>query len=188
MKSKINYLSLWELKELKNLYKKEEDKKVKLRLLCAIHRKNGDTIIEISEKLFLAKSTVHDYLKRFEQGSKKSLKDKSRPGKPSKLSKMQTNELKKVIQDSPKRSHFDVDYWSTSLVRIFLKEKFGEKYTLFGTRKLLKRLGFSLQKPRPMHYKGDVKEHGKFKKKFKEPSKFSRKMATKSYIWMKVHS
>ena len=137
-----------------------------MRLLCAIHRKKGDTILKISDKVVLPKSTVHDYLKRFEQGSKASLYDRSRPGKPPKLSEKQVLSLKQAIGDSPKDYGCETDYWSTSLVRGYIKKTYSKVYTMFGTRKLLKRLGFSLQKPRPIHYKGEAKEHDKYKKNF----------------------
>ena len=188
MKQKNNFLPKWSLSQLQKSYKKEKNKKVKLRLLCAIHRKKGDTILDISEKVVLAKSTVHDHLKRFENGSKALLYDGTRPGKPPKLSEKQVFSLKQAIENSPKSHGFDTDFWSTALVRCYVKEKYGKTYTMYGTRKLLKRLGFSLQKPRPIHHKGNAEKQAKYKKNSNVQSKSLKDMATKSFFWMKARS
>lgn len=188
MESNINHLPKWDLLELKKLYKSEKNEKVKLRFLCAIHRKQGKTIIEIADLLCLPKSTVGDYLARFNNSKELSfIKDKPKSGRPFKLNESNLKLLKKIIEKSPKEQNLDTDSWSTGIIRNFIKEKFDKKYTMFGTRKLLKKLGFSLQKPRPIHHLGNEDEQEKFKKNFHESLNFSKEKGTKSFFWTKHH-
>jgi len=189
MKSNKNYLPKWDLKELKKLYKSEKNEKAKLRFLCAIHRKQGKSILNISDLLCIPKSTVYDNLNRFKKSSKISaIKDKPKPGRPSKLSKKQIKDLINNIENSPKKFNLETDCWSTSLIRKHINQEFKQKYTMFGVRKLLKKLGFSLQKPRPIHYLGNKTEQEKFKKNFHELSDVSKIKDTNAFFWMKHHS
>ena len=114
--------------------------------------------------------------------------DKPRPGKPSKLTQEQIKLLNDSIEKSPKLSNLETDAWSTNLIRNFIAKQFKQRYSMFGTRKLLKRLGFSLQKPRPIHHLGNKSEQENFKKNFDEQSKFSNEKVTKYSIWTKQHS
>ena len=59
------YLQEWDLSDLKKFYKSKKNETLKLRFLCAIHRKKGNSIHQIAELVCIPKSTVHDYLKRF---------------------------------------------------------------------------------------------------------------------------
>jgi len=189
MKSNITHLPNWDLFELKKLYKSEKNEKVKLRFLCAIHRKQGKSILKIAELLCLPKSTVHDYLNRFKTETEvEKISDKLKSGRPFKLSKSNLKFLSNSIEKSPKELGYDTDAWSTGLIRIFIKEKFNKKYTMFGTRKLLKKLGFSLQKPRPIHHLGNKLEQEEFKKNFHKQLNSIKKMDIKSSFWMKPHS
>lgn len=186
MNFKNFYLSMWNLSDLEDLYRVERDRKVKLRFLCAIHRKRGDTIVSIAQKVCLPRSTVFDYLRRFESGVRDCLYDRPQPGKRPLLDESQFRHLEKVLTKSPVDVGLEVDFWSTSLVRKFIQKEFGPKYTMFGTRKLLKRLGFSLQKPRPIHHKGKEEEQTTFKKNSNELSRYSKTKATKYCFWTKA--
>lgn len=189
MVSKRNYLTKWDLARLKKLYKSEKNEKVKTRLLCAIHRKQGKSILEIADLVCIPKSTVHDYLQRFENTKNVSaIADKNRPGKPSKLTSKEIKQLVCAVEQSPKKSGLETDEWSTRLIKQHILNTFDKKYTMFGVRKLLKKLGFSLQKPRPIHHLGSLKEQSKFKKNLDGRSRFLNEKTTKYFIWMKPRS
>ena len=69
-------------KELKEIYKKEKNAKAKLRLLAALQRKTGETLDNIAFSLEKPKTTIHDWLKRFEMGNLDYLRDRKQSGKP----------------------------------------------------------------------------------------------------------
>jgi transposase len=188
MKQKKEFLPQWSVKELKRMYKGEKDQKVKMRILCAIHRKSGDTLFEITEKTQISKSTIHDHLKRFKQGSKEALFDKKRPGKPPKLSLAQRKRLDSVLLRNPKEFGYEVDVWSTKLIMNYVKKEFKKSYTFYGMCKLLRSIKYSLQKQRPIHHKGDEKEQKRFKKNLNVQPKSLKNTDIKSCFWTKVQS
>ena len=49
----FDFLPNKSIDELMNLYRQEKDSKASIRLQCAIHRKNGKSIIEISKMLII---------------------------------------------------------------------------------------------------------------------------------------
>ena len=60
------FLPRTNLDTLQKMYSAEQKAKPKLRLLCAIHRKKGESIDEIVEATNLKRTTIHDILHRFE--------------------------------------------------------------------------------------------------------------------------
>ena len=180
-----DFLPSYTLKDLEIIYRKEKNLKAKLRLLCAIHRKKNKTIMEIAEITRLPKSTVSDYLRRLKGDHFNFLYDKKNKGALPKLTKQQQKKLIKVLSQEPNKVDFPFVFWTTKLVKYYIRKEFKKEFTLHGIRKLLYRLGFTRQKPRQMHYKGNKEEQDKFKKNLDEPLKDILKTVTRSSSWTK---
>ena len=177
------YLPEYTLDELISMYRREKNAKAKIRLLCAIHRKRGLSLQEISEITLLPVSTVSDQLKRLESDLS-NLYDKGGRGPHEKLSKDEIHDLIAAISLSPTKSGYPAVLWTTKMVRHFIKERYGLEYTPHGIRKLLNRYGFVLLKPRPEHIKGNKKLHERFKKNYPESLLRICRLDMRSYIWM----
>ena len=150
--------------ELKRLYESEQKAKPKIRLLCAIHRKKGESIDEISEVTNLKRRTVHDILHRFSERGVNAKDSIKQDGRPALLTLRQRKHLVKVLERGP--PHNKTGLWSTKEVMEFIRKKYGVKYTTSHVWELLKALGFSLQRPRPRHYKHPSEDDvDRFKKK-----------------------
>ncbi|MGH2612770.1 MAG: winged helix-turn-helix domain-containing protein [Rhabdochlamydiaceae bacterium] len=159
------FLPRVDLDKLEGLYSQEERTKPKLRLLCAIHRKKGESIDEIVEATNLKKTTVHDILHRF---CNKGINGKDaikQTGRPSFLTLRQRKGLVAYLEKrGPLRNKGGL--WTTKEVREYIRKRYNVKYTHVHVWELLQVLGFSVQKPRPRHYKHSAKEEiDKFKKK-----------------------
>ena len=77
-----DFLPRVNLDELEKLYFAENKAKPKIRLLCAIHRKRGESIDEIADITNLKRRTVHAILHRFKErgiGGKDNIKQGGRP-------------------------------------------------------------------------------------------------------------
>jgi transposase len=140
------------LERLQRLYETENKAKPKVRLLCAIHRKKGESIDEIVEATNLKRTTVHDILHRFcNRGltGKDAIKQNGRP------SFLTLRQRKALIKHLEKRgpSGNKGGLWTTKEVREYIRRKYKVKYTSVHVWELLQALGFSVQKPRPRHYK-----------------------------------
>lgn len=159
-----DYLPGVSIRELRKLYKAEKKAKPKLRLLCAIHRKEGKSIDDIAGFTNMKRRTVHYTLWRFiERGieGKDSIKQS---GRPPELPLKQRKQLVKQLESGPPYNKGGL--WTTKDVQEYIRKEFGVSYTHGHVWEMLKAMGFSLQRPRPRHYKApSKKEREAFKKR-----------------------
>jgi len=183
-----DFLSKISLKELERLYHQERNAKSKIRLQCAILRKEGKTIEDISDVTRKPKTTISDILNRFEQKgiiAKDAIKQK---GQPKRLSDSQRNKVKKMLEKKPVDRGFPFVVWTTKLVGYAIKKMFGVVYSLRQIRNLLKKFMFSLQKQRPEHIRANKELQRQFKKNFDEELENLIQMDMRSSFWTRVHS
>jgi transposase len=153
------------LDQLQDMYAQEPRTKPKLRLLCAIHRKKGESIDEIVEATNLKRTTVHDILHRFSNKgvtAKDAIKQSGRT--PFLTLKQRKSLVRHLERRGPPGNRGGL--WTTKEVREYIRRKYMVKYSNVHVWELLQVMGFSVQKPRPRHYKHpDDVEIDKFKKK-----------------------
>ncbi len=150
--------------QLQSLYSREKKTLPQLRLLCAIHRKNGKSIDEIAYLLSKPRRTVHGWITRFQEkgiGAKDSIKQ---TGRPIEMSLSQRKNLVRDLERGP--PHNPSGLWTTKDVRRLLDKKYGRQYVKQHVWRLLVSLGFSMQRPRKRHYQRPSEEEiATFKKK-----------------------
>jgi transposase len=171
--------------KLKYLYKHEKEAKGKLRLLAAILRKNGKTLDEICFSLQKAKTTVHDWLKRIEDEGLTKIYDLKKSGKPAKLNAMQKDQLKKILSEKPIKQGIPFVIWTTQMLQYLIHKLFNVKYEIRNIEYLVKKLGFSFQKPRQRHKKTNTKKQEKFKKNFKKKLRSTFHLDSRSFALTK---
>src|SRR3989344_1693513 len=187
-KKRVVFLSNISSKNLENLYRIETNVKSKIRLQCAILRKEGKTLEEISNVTKKPKSTIGDILIRFgKKGfiAKDAIKQN---GQPKKLSDSQLKKIRRMIEKKPIEKGFPFVVWTTKLVGYAIKKIFGVVYSLRQIRNLLKKLIFSLQKQRPEHIKANKELQRQFKKNFDEELENLIRTDMRSTFWMKAPS
>jgi len=185
-KKRIDFLPNISLKTIENIYRIEKNAKSKIRLQCAILRKEGKTLEEISDVTKKSKSTIGDILMRF---NKKGIVAKDaikQNGQPKKLSDSQRKKVKKMLEKKPVDKGFPFVVWTTKLVGYAIKKMFGVIYSLRQIRNLLKKLMFSLQKQRPEHIRANKEIQRQFKKKFDEELENLILTDMRSSFWMKA--
>lgn len=160
----LDFLPGTSLAKLKELYSAEKKAKPKMRLLCAIHRKQGESLDDIVFSTSMKRRTVHEILTRFcDRGitGKESIKQS---GRPAMLTLKQRKALVKILEKGPARNESGL--WTTKEVKEVIRKKFGVTYTNQHTWELLKAGGFSIQRPRQRHYKAASKQQiAAFKKR-----------------------
>jgi len=187
-KKRVVFLPNISLKSLENLYHIETNAKSKIRLQCAILRKEGKTLEEIADVTKKPKSTVGDILMRFDKKGTLAKDAIKQNGQPKKLSDSQLKKIRRMIEKKPVEKGFPFVVWTTKLVAYAIKKMFGVIYTLRQIRNLLKKLRFSLQKQRPEHIKANKELQRQFKKKFEEELENLIRLDMRSSFWMKAHS
>jgi len=162
---------------LRGLYNNEPKTKPKLRLLCAIHRKEGKSLDAIADKTRMKRRTVHETLWRFiERGieGKDSIKQ---DGRPSRLTRAQQRQLIRTLERGPPNNPSGL--WTTKEVQDLIHKKYGVGYAHQHVWELLTVAGFSLQTPRPHNYKAPQKaEIDRFKKRLHAWRKLTAKKDT----------
>ena len=152
------------LRQLQRLYAAEKKAKPKLRLLCAICRKEGGSLDGVATRVSMKRRTVHEILRRFGERGIEGKDSIKQTGQPFHLKLEQRKDLVKRLQRGPPNNESGL--WTTKEVRAFIKEKYGVEYAHSHTWLILKAAGFSLQKPRNRHYKAATPQvKADFKKK-----------------------
>ncbi len=145
---------------------REQGARPRLRLLTALHRKQGWSLDEIAAPLHLHRRSVHDILWRFMERGMGAVHDAPKSGRPSYLTVKQQEDLRKRLLAGPQANGFTDGFWTTRMVLDLVKKRYRRGYTREHMTRLLHKLGFSSQKPRPESpRKASKEEIERFKKK-----------------------
>ncbi len=104
---------------------------------------------EISRHLDVSRMTVSDWAKTIAATGLRGLRKRKAAGSPSKLSKPQKQKLKRILDRGALAYGFPTDRWTLERVRQLLQQEFEVPYHPNYLNRLLRRLGFSPQKPLP---------------------------------------
>lgn len=164
----LEFLPDISIQEFEKIYKKEENSKAKIRILCAIKRKKGKSLPKIAEDVGLAVTTVNDSLYRLQRRGIEGRFNVKKSGRPKWLTEYQIKEIKKMLENSPEKEDLPFRFWTTKLLMATLEKKYGVSYKQRNIQKKVKVWGFSFKKARPEHKFADVKEQEAFKKNFQK--------------------
>lgn len=158
------FLSRVSLVELKQRVATERSAKPRLRLLIALHRKQGKPLDEIAESCAISRSTAQAVLQRFQERGVAAAHAVKQDGRPPQLSLKQRRVLVRELERGP--AHNPAGLWTTKEVRELIRKKFGVAYAPQHVWRILKACGFALLRPRPRHHKAANRiEMERFKKK-----------------------
>ncbi|MGI0015643.1 MAG: IS630 family transposase [Nitrososphaera sp.] len=104
---------------------------------------------EIARQLGVSRATVSEWAKTVEANGLQGLRSRKAAGSPSKLSQAQKVKLKRMLDRGALAYGFPTERWSLERVRQLIQEKFGISYHPNYLNRLLRKLGFSPQKPLP---------------------------------------
>jgi len=93
----------------------------------------------------VARRTLQEWISKYRRGGLTALKKGPYPGRSPKLTEAQFEELGQIIEQGPESVGLDSDVWTAPLAVDLVNRLFGVKYHPDHMRKILKRLGFSVQ-------------------------------------------
>ena len=146
--------------KLVNLYKKENDPKVKERLLLVIRvREDGQIPFHVVKEMHRSNPWASDWLKRYDKEGFEGLKDRIKSGRPPELSKETSYQIKKELKQSNQG-------WTTKQVEELIVKKSGIKYHSIHIYRILRKWGFKQKVPRKVHVNtASIEEKNHFKKR-----------------------
>lgn len=158
---KIPDLTVEELQA--TLAKTEDDGKAVKRLMAAIAYKQGHSPAEIEETFGISRKNVYEWLDRFEErGLDEALHDKPKPGRPSKLTDEEFEELEAVLDNSPEEAGYDVQAWTPKFVQHWLETRYDVEYTLRHIRRLMDAVGIQWRTTPPEQHGDEPEELSEF--------------------------
>lgn len=181
-----DFLPEFSVDELRQMHRQEKQAKTKLRLLVALKRKEGMAFDSIAAQLEMKRITVNKMLHRFQERGISAKEDEKRSGRPKELNGVQLKNLRKRLITGPRKGQNPL--WTTKMVMRCVEKKYGKKYTARHMRRLLRELGFSVQKPRPRHYQTDLELQAHFKKTSGKPSENTGRGGSQSFVWTRLSS
>jgi putative transposase len=104
---------------------------------------------EIARHLSVSRATVNDWAKVVKAKGRGGLRKQKAPGSESKLSKVQKEKLKRMLDRGALACGFPTDRWTLERVRQLIQKEFKVSYHRNYLNRLLRSLGFSPQKPLP---------------------------------------
>ena len=104
---------------------------------------------EIARQLGVSRTTVSDWAKTIEAKGIRGLRKRKAAGSVSKLNVRQKQKLKHLLDRGALANGFPTDRWTLKRVRQLIQQKFEISYHPNYLNRLLRKLGFSPQKPLP---------------------------------------
>jgi transposase len=113
------------------------------RLHALLALAQGQSVSDVAERLSLGKQTVRDYRNQYLCKGMASLAYKAPPGRPSKLTKTQRQQLAEWSKASPQEAGYTWGCWNTPMIQDRIPRHFGVAYHPHSIATLRKQMGFS---------------------------------------------
>ncbi len=118
---------------------------------------------DVAKMYNISRSTLQRWAFLYRNFGKEGLKAKPKGHNPAKLIESERETVKQWIIDSKDHSGNTV-HWTLRRLKQEILNVFGKSVGKTPLWLSLKSMGFSLKKPRPLHYKADLKKQEDFKK------------------------
>jgi transposase len=145
------------LRRLVEESKRRNDLKTWARARVVLGYVEGRLVADLAQELDVDRSTATRWVAAYAERGFPALKPGTPPGPEPKLNAAQSAELAAVIEEGPREAGFEAGIWTGRLVSEFIRERFGVVFHWKYVPQLLHRLGFSVQRPRKLLAKADLK-------------------------------
>ena len=125
---------------------------------------NGRSAKETAEIFNVPLRTVQYWAQKFKAKQLDGLKEEPRPGRKSRLSPAQLEQLARELRQSPSIFGYNQGFWDGPLLQYHLEKHYQVKMTRRNCEKIFHRLGMSLKRPRPQMAGASKEAQEAFKK------------------------
>ncbi|MGA2092756.1 MAG: winged helix-turn-helix domain-containing protein [Sedimentisphaerales bacterium] len=151
------------IEELQTFYRTEKNARIARRLHGIYLAGKGLSCFQIIAVTGDARRTIQQWVYKYNKQGIAGLKDRPRPGQPTKLPRKAERKFCRRIEAGTTEKD-SVSVLNGHAIRRILEDEFGVLYSRQGLYDLLHRLGYSCLCPRPQHEKADPQQQEEFKK------------------------
>jgi transposase len=102
---------------------------------------------DICHSLDVSRRSIFYWLEHYDGSGVEGLREGEHPGRPAGLNVQELDRLAEILDSGPVAYGFSSGVWTCSRVGHIIQEEFGRGYHEDHVRKILHRLGFSVQRP-----------------------------------------
>jgi len=136
--------------------------RVALRLQALLLSADGHTPPQIADLLHVHRTRVHAWVCRWNEHGQEGIKEGHRSGRPCELTPTQLEQLHDIVESGPVAYGFNSGVWTSPVLAGVIQVEFGVDYHPGHVRKLLHRLGCSVQRPTTRLVQADPKAQHKW--------------------------
>ena len=160
--AKGNKRTLNKLKTLRKQAQADKAPRVALRILGVMLSLEKHSVSEIARLLHVHRSTVHAWILGWNEYGEEGLYEGHRSGRPTALSPTDRERLSDIVDSGPVAYGLQTGVWTSPIIARVIEDEFAVRYHPGHVRKLLKEIGFSVQRPAPSLMQADPKKQNKW--------------------------
>ena len=149
---------------LQDEIRKSKNARYNHRLHAVLLVAQGMACSEVAQLLGDAVRTVQMWVRKFKDEGLSGLQEKSRPGRPPKLTEEQLSEIGKALRSSPEEYGINGYLWDGKTLSTFILREYTVHLGVRQCQRLFRQLGFRYRKPRPLLSGTDPEVKEAFKK------------------------
>ena len=134
------------------------------RLAVVLHVLRGASAYEASHDFGFSPRAIENWVNRLASNGLNGLWDGSHPGRPSRLSALQMQGLRKELRRTPRDIGYDQNLWDGVLLSHHLEKNYSISLSVRQCQRLFHQMGFSLQRPRRQASEANLLNQESFKK------------------------
>ena len=160
--AKGNHHTIKRLVRLRKEAEKDGAARVALRIQAILLSLERYTTGEIAKILKVSRGAVPLWIHNWSDYREAGLLEGFRPGRKSRLDDTGLERLSDILESGPVASGLSTGVWTSVIVASVIEEEFGVTYHPGHVRKVLKRLGFSVQRPTVKLVQADTQEQNRW--------------------------
>ncbi len=136
------------LKKMLNACEQRNNLRLWKRVKSILLYLNNKTPKEIVDTLDVGEKSVYRWIASYNESGAEGLLEGEHTGRPAQLGQDQLLQLADIIDSGPVAYGFGTGIWTSKMITEVIKQEFGITYHDAHVRKILYKLGFSVQDPR----------------------------------------
>ena len=157
-------MDLYTPADLRRLARRERERRAAMRMLALANALEGMTRAEAARLAGMERQALRDAVVRYNAEGLAGLRDRPKPGRTPRLTEGEQATLRAVVLRGPDPACDGGGDWTVPMLCRWRRDQFGKAMHPDSLSRVVRRLGLSRQKTRPLHPQADAPAQAAFKK------------------------